>query len=131
MRAPAGRERPRMIQALSAEETKPRLTYDSRPLNKVCKRTPFSMNTVGRVAQVVSEGCFKSSLDDSSGFHHVLLHPASWPLFGLQYQNVDYVWTVLPFGWCETPYVYHSLSEAKAAFLRANGIPALAYIDDS
>ena len=74
---------------------------------------------------------FQGSLDDSSDFHHVLLHPASWPRFGLRYQSVDYVRTVLPFGWCETPYVYHSLSEAKAAFLRANGIPALAYIDDS
>ena len=52
-------------------------------------------------------------------------------LFGLRYQNVDFVWTVLSFGWCESPYVYHSLSEVKAAFLRAKAIPALAYIDDS
>lgn len=131
VRGPAGPARPRMIQALSVEVTKPRLIYDARPLNKVCKRIPFSMDTVARVAHVASEGCFQGSLDDSSGFHHVLLHPASWPLFGLRYQGVDYVWTVLPFGWCESPYVYHTLSEAKAAFLRSKGIPALAYIDDS
>ena len=87
-----------MIQALPVEKTKPRLIYDARPLIKVCKRNPFSMDTVGRVAQVASEGCLQGSLDDSSGFQHVLLHPASWPLFGLRYQSVDYVWTVLPFG---------------------------------
>ena len=81
VRGPAGRERSRMIQALPVEETIPRLICDARPLNKVCKRTPFSMDTVGRVAQVASEGCLQGSLDDSSGFHHVLLHPASWLLF--------------------------------------------------
>ena len=64
VRGPAGRERPRMIQALSVEETKPRQIYDARPLNKVCKRTPFPMDTVERVAQVSSEGCFQGSLDD-------------------------------------------------------------------
>ena len=131
VRGPEGPARPRLIQALSVEETKPRLIYDARPLNKVCRKVTFSMDTVARVALVASEGCFQGSLNDSSGFHHVLLHPASWPLFGLRYQGVDYVWTVLPFGWCESPYVYHTLSEAKVAFLRAKGIPALAYIDDS
>ena len=50
-------------------------------------------------------------------------------LFGLRYQNVDYVWTVLPFGLSDSPYVYNSLSEARVAFLRAKGIHALAYID--
>ena len=131
VRGPAGPSRPRLIQALSVEETKPRLIYDARPLNQRCKPIRFTMDTVARVANVASEGCFQGSLDDSSAFHHVLLHPASWPLFGLAYQGVDYVWCVLPFGWCESPYVYHSLSEAKVAYLRSRGIPALAYLDDS
>ena len=87
VRGPAGRERPSMIQAMSFEETKPRLIYDARPLNNVCKRTHLSIDIVGRVARVASEGCFQGSLDHSSGFHHVLLHPASWPIFGLRYQN--------------------------------------------
>lgn len=43
----------------------------------------------------------------------------------------DFVWTVLPFGWNESTYVYHSLSEAKAENLLSRGVPALAYIDDS
>lgn len=44
---------------------------------------------------------------------------------------VDYCWTVIPFGFRLSPWCYHTLSEAKAAFLRSNGIPALAYLDDS
>ena len=129
--SPEGPARPRMIQALSVEETKPRLMYDARPPNNVCGKVAFSMDTVARVALVASEGCFHGSPGDSSGFHHVLLHSVSWSLFGLRYQGVEYVWTVLPFGWCESPCVYHTLSEAKVEFLRLKGIPALAYIEDS
>ena len=65
--------------ALSAEEAKLRLTYDARPLNQFFKRVPFSMDTVARVANVASEGCFMTSLDDSSAFHHILIHPRRGP----------------------------------------------------
>ena len=126
-----GPVRPRLIQALSVEETKPRLIYDAWTLNQRCKRIRFTMDTVARVANVASEGCFQRSSDDLSAFHHTLLNPASWPLFGLEHRGVDYAWCVLPFGVCECPYVYHALSEARVAYLRPKGIPALAYLDDS
>ena len=41
------------------------------------------------------------------------------------------MWYVLPVRFCESPYVYHTLSEAKVGYLRLKGIPALAYLDDS
>lgn len=126
-----GPDRPYLRMALSVEETKPRLIYDARPLNKFFKHVPFSMDTVARVANVASEGCFMTSLDDSSAFHHILIHPASGPLLGFTYRGVDYVWCVLPFGLSISPWVYHTLSDAKAAYLRSLGIPALAYLDDS
>lgn len=131
VKGPAGPVRPRLIMALSVEETKPRLIYDARPLNQFFKRMPFSMDTVARVANVASPGCYMTSLDDSSAFHHILIRPSSWPLLGFEYGGVDYVWCVLPFGLSISPFVYHTLSEAKAAFLRSLGIPALAYLDDS
>ena len=131
VRGPGGPPRPRLVMALSVEETKPRLIYDARPLNKRCKRVPFSMDTVARVAHVASQGCFMTSLDDVSAFHHILLRPSSWPLFGFSYGGIDYCWCVLPFGFSLSPWCYHTFSEAKAAYLRAKGIPALAYLDDS
>lgn len=79
--------------ALSVEETKPRLIHDGRPLNQFFKRLLFSMDTVARVANVSSEGCFMTSVDASSAFHHILIHPASWPLLGFTYRGVDYYWT--------------------------------------
>ena len=49
----------------------------------------------------------------------------------MHYDGVDYVCTTAPFGWNESPVCYHSLSEAKAAYIRSRGIPCLAYIDDA
>ena len=66
--------------ALSVEETKLRLICDVRPLNKRRKKVNFSMDTVARVANVASQGCYMTSLYGSSAFHRILLRPSSWPL---------------------------------------------------
>lgn len=131
VRGPGGPDRPRLIMALSVEESKPRLIYDARPLNACIRDFPFSMDTVARVAGIASEDCFMTSLDDKAAFHHILLRPSSWPLFGFSYRGVDYVWRVLPFGFKPSPWVYHTLADAKGGFLRSKGVPALAYLDDS
>lgn len=82
---------------LAVELDKPRLLFDARDLNGVIKDKPFPMDIVARVAQVASQGCYMTSLDDASAFHHILLRPSSWPLFGFAYEGVDYCWRVLPF----------------------------------
>lgn len=131
VRTPGGPARPRLVMALSVEESKPRLIYDGRPLNARLDPPAFSMDTVARVANVAAEGCYMTSLDDSSAFHHILIHPSSWPLLGFEHDGVLYCWCVLPFGLSVSPWCYHVLSDAKASFLRSLGIPALAYLDDS
>lgn len=77
--------------ALFVEEKKTGMIHDGRPLNKRVKRFPFSMDTVARVANVATQVCYMTSLDDTSAFHHILLRPSSWPLFGFCYEGVDYV----------------------------------------
>ena len=62
--------------------------------NKRCNHIPFSMHTVARVASVASQGCFMTSLDDASAFHHVLLRPSSCPLFGFSYGGIYYCWCI-------------------------------------
>ena len=89
------------------------------------------MDTVARVANVASWGCYTTSLDDISAFHLILLRPSPWPLFGFSYGGTDYCWCVLPFRFSLSPWCYHTPSEAKAAFLRSKGMRALAYLDDS
>lgn len=91
VRGPEG-PRPRLVMALSFEETKPCLLCQAKPLSKWCKRIPFSMNTVARVSNVVSPGCFVTSQDDFSVFHQVFLRSSSWLLFGFSNGVIDYYW---------------------------------------
>ena len=93
-RGPGGPPRPRLVMALSAEETKPRLIHDVRRLNKRCRGIHFSMDTVAREANVASRGCDMTSLDDASAFQCILLRPSPWPLFDFSYGGTDYCWCV-------------------------------------
>ena len=75
--SPSGVERPPLIQALSAEKTKARMIYATRPLNQLCRWICYIMDTVARIASVASEGCCQGSFDNPSALHHILLHRAS------------------------------------------------------
>lgn len=70
--------RPRMVLPLGVEPDKPRLIYDARWLNLMCKHMPFAMDSVGKVAQCSWRGAHQVTLDHKSGFHHVGLDPESW-----------------------------------------------------
>ena len=87
------------------------------------------MDGVGKVAQGSWKGTQQVTLDHKSGFHNVPLAPESWEYFGLCWKGVYYVWTVLCFGWCASPYIYHSLSGAVAQHLRSQDIPTSAWLD--
>ena len=69
-------------------------------------------------------------LEHKSGFHNVSLAPESWEHFGLCWRGVFYVWMVLCFGWCASPYIYHSLSDAVTQYLRFQNIPTSAWLGD-
>lgn len=121
---------PHMILPLGVEPKKPRLIWDARWLNLMCVHNAFSMDGVGKVAQCAWRGAYQVTLDHKAGYHHVPLRADSWQYFGFEWQGVFYVFTVLAFGWCSAPFIYASLSEAVARYLRARGIPTLTWIDD-
>ena len=117
--------RPRMCLLLGVEPAKPRLFWDGRWLNLMCRHSPFQMDGVGKVAQCSWYGAHQVTLDHKSGFHNVPLHPDSWSCFGFCWKGTYYVWTVLCFGWWSSPYIYHSLSDAIAQYIRSQDIPIL------
>ena len=41
-----------------------------------------------------------------------------------------HVWSVLCFGWCESPYIYHTISSAVAQYLRHFDVPITTWLDD-
>ena len=73
-----------------------------------------------------------------SGFvgQNVRVPPRAAPSTLLNYLEVmsegeDYVGVVSRFEWNESPFMHHSTSGVRSAFLRERGIPAKANIDDA
>lgn len=109
--------RPRLVMSISVELSKPRMIINTTPLKDYCRHAHFVMDTISEVAVVAEERVFMGSLYGRSGFHSLCSQPGSWPLFGVNYDGVDYVGNTLYVGWNErSPLCYHSLSEAKAAY---------------
>ena len=113
--------RRRICLPLGVGPNKPRFIWEARYLNCMCKHFPFQMDGVGKVALCSWKGARRVTLEHKSGFHNVPLAPESW---------VYYVWTVLCFGWCASLYIYHSLGDAVARYLRSQDIPTSAWLDD-
>ena len=122
--------KPHMVLPLGVEPKKPRLIWDSLWLNLMCVHSPFTMDGVGKVAQCAWPGAHQVTIDHKSGYHHVALKPASWQYFGFEWEDEFYVFTVLCFGWYSAPFIYASLSEAVARYLRSRDVPVLTWIDD-
>ena len=121
--------RPRVCLPLWVETNKPRLILDARYVISMCNHPPFRIDGVGKGAQCSWKGAQQVTLGLKSGFHNVPLDPESWEYFELCWRGVQYVWTVLCFGWCAS-YIYHSLSNAVAQYLRSQDIPTSAWLDD-
>ena len=94
----------------------------------MCRHSSFQMYGVGKVAQCALQGAHQVTLDHKSGFHNNPLHADSWTYFGFKWQETYYVWTVLCFGWCSSPFIYHSLSDAVAQHIRSRGVPYLTWL---
>ena len=96
----------------------------------MCVHSPFTVDGVGKVAQCAWPGAHQVTIDHKSGYHHVALEPTSWQYFGFEWEDEFYVFTVLYFGWFSTPFIYASLSQAVARYLRSRDVPVLTWIDD-
>ena len=125
---------PRCVQPVGVEPHKPRKVYDQRYGNCWCVAPDTRYDTLYDLARVVpgaEQDPRMITWDHKSGYFHVGLHPSSQTFFGFAFDGIYYVYTVLPFGWNCSPYVYQTLSLAVGAWLKSVGIPNFDYLDDS
>ena len=122
--------KPNVMLLVGIEPTKPRFICDARYLSRMHEHSQFKMDGVEKVAQCLWQGAHQISMDHKSGFHNVPPHPDSWTYVGIYWKGVYYVWTVLSFGWCESPYIYHTLSSAVAQYIRQLGMPVTTWLGD-
>ena len=121
---------PTIVSPLGIEPNKPRAIWDGRYVNEFCRDIPFHMDNASKVAEVAWPNAYFFKLDHKNGYLHIPLHRQSWKFFGIRWNNVYYVITVLPFGWKTSPLIYHTVTEALAMYIRSLGIPILCWIDD-
>ena len=90
---------PWLVLPLTVEPQKPRLCIDARFLNLWMADTPFSLDTLAMVPRFVYRGSFMTTIDDKSGYDHILLSEDSHQFFGIEWQGWWLVGVTLPFGW--------------------------------
>lgn len=71
-----------------------------------------------------------TSIDDKSGYDHVLLSENSRTYFGIHFGGFYMVYRTLPFGFKSSAYIYHTLGMVATGYCRPLGVPISQYIDD-
>ncbi len=121
---------PHLVMPLTIEVTKPRLCHDERFLNLWIVDNPFILETLKDVPRLVPKDAYLNSVDDKSGYDHVLLNKESRTYFGVQFGGWFLVYNTIPFGFKTSAYIYHTIGLAATGFCRKLGVPCLQYIDD-
>ena len=111
----------RICNPLEVEFNKPRLIWDARYLNSICKHPPFQMDGVGKVARCSRKGSQQVTLDHKSRLTMSCWSPSPGSTTLGRYCVSDGV---------PPPYMYHSLSDAVVQYLRSQDILTSAWLDD-
>lgn len=110
---------------------KKRLIFDCRHLNQHLEATKFKMEGLhweGRA--LFRKGWFGGTIDLTSAYYHVEMHPDAHPYLGFEWKGTYYYYTVLPFGISTAPYIFTQVMKTTVAYLRSGGALFIQYLDD-
>ena len=91
---------------------------------------PFILDTLKEVPRIVSVNSYMTSVDDKSGYDHILVLESSRTYFGVQFGGWYLVYNTIPFGFKTSAYIYHTTGLAATGYCRKLGVPCLQCIDD-
>ena len=102
-----------------------------KPLNRQYLSPPhFKMDTVRDVASLLRPGDWGATLDLKDAYFHIPIHPPHRRYLRFIWKAKLYQFLVLAFGLCTAPFIFTKLTRPIAAFLRAQGIRVIFYLDD-
>lgn len=102
-----------------------------KPLNSQFLSPPhFKMDTVKDVAGLLRPGDFGASIDLKDAYFHIPVHPSLRKYLRFIWRGKLYEFLVLPFGLSTAPFIFTKVTRPVAAFLRAQGIRLIFYLDD-
>lgn len=109
---------------------KKRLIIDMRFINGYIQAPKFQYEDLRVVLSYLEPGDWMTTMDLVDGFHHVMVNPDSQQLLGFQWEENFYMFRVLPFGMCLSPYAFTKSLRPVVETLRNKGIRIVAYMDD-
>lgn len=118
------------IRCVPKKRNKLRLITDLRQVNSFVTAPKFQHDGINVVAEYISFKDSMITLDLEKGFHHVPVNPDYWKYLGFQFDKKFYVWCVLPFGLCCSPYYFHKVLRPVVTFFRSQNIKCSIYVDD-
>lgn len=107
-----------------------RLIADLREVNNYSNVEKFVNEGIDTVIDIVESDDYGVTVDLKSGFFHVPVHKSSQTYLGFEWQGSFYVWCVLPFGYCGSPYYFNKVLRPVVTYLRQNGLRVSVYVDD-
>ena len=119
-----------LVLPIKSEPSKPRLCHGERFLNLWIRDLQFELDHLSELPRYVLAGHFQTTFDNKSGYQHVCLHPSSVTYFGLEWENMFFVFRTLPFGWKASAFIYHNLGIAVSHAARSFEVPLSQYFDD-
>ncbi len=109
-----------------------RFIMDLRELNSatIPISSTFKIEGIMWTKKLLLPNQIYSKVDLSGAFFQVPIHVSKQKYFAFQHENIQYMYTSLPFGWKLSPIFFVQISEEIAKFLRAVNVNHNVYIDD-
>ena len=126
-------EPPLVCSPLSVVENsagKKRLVINLRHLNRFLWKQKFKYEDLRIAMMLFKRGDYLFSFDLKSGYHHVDVANHHWKYLGFNWEGIDYVFTVLPFGLSTACYIFTKIVHPLVRYWRARGLRILVYLDD-
>ncbi|CAD6227319.1 GSCOCG00011975001-RA-CDS, partial [Cotesia congregata] len=73
---------------------------------------------------------FMGSVDIKDAYFAIPIHKSNRKYLRFRFQAQLYEFTCLPFGFCESPYVFTKLMKPVMTYLRSMGFLSVIYLDD-
>ena len=97
---------PHRVSPITIEPSKSRLFLNLIYLNCFMKDTPFSLDILADVPHLVKQGSYMTKLENSSGYHHLLMTESSRTLLDFQWGGHYFISNSLVFGWIKMQHMF-------------------------